>query len=68
MKVGSQRKRRERALAVGPILADLNAEVIALRWKYDAGKPIGPAVASVRSRLEDLEDAVEKNREAEAQE
>lgn len=59
-------KVRERALAIAPMITDLADEVLALRCKYQNGEPIDHAVGEVRNALENLEDAMEKNREAEA--
>ncbi len=56
----------ERALSIAPLITDLADEVLALRCKYQNGEQIDHAVGEVRNALENLEDAIDKNREAEA--
>lgn len=55
----------ERALAIAPMITELADEVLALRCKYQHGEQIDHAVGEVRNALENLEDAMDKNREAE---
>ena len=57
---------RERALSIAPMITDLADEVLALRCKYQNGDDIRHAVGEVRNALENLEDAMDKNREAQA--
>lgn len=56
----------ERALSIAPMITDLADEVLALRCKYQNGEQIDHAVGEVRNALENLEDALDKNREAQA--
>lgn len=55
---------RERAIAIAPMITELADEVLALRCKYGNGEQIDHVVGEVRNALENLEDAMEKNREA----
>ena len=55
---------QERALAIAPMISELADEVLALRCKYQNGEQIDHAVGEVRNALENLEDALEKNRDA----
>lgn len=54
---------RERAIAIAPMITALADEVLALRCKYQDGEQIDHAVGEVRNALENLEDAMDKNRE-----
>ena len=54
----------ERAIAIAPMITALADEVLALRCKYQNGEQIDHAVGEVRNALENLEDAMDKNREA----
>ena len=56
---------RERAISIAPLITALADEVLALRCKYQNGEQIDHAVGEVRNSLENLEDALDKNREAE---
>jgi len=56
--------RREVAIAIAPMITELTDEVLALRCKYQNGEQIDHAVGEVRNALENLEDAMDKNREA----
>lgn len=58
---------RERAIAIAPMITDLADEVLALRCKYQNGDYIDHAVGEVRNALDNLEDALEKNREAQVE-
>ena len=58
---------RERAIAIAPMISELADEVLVLRFKYQNGEQIDHAVGEVRNALENLEDALEKNREADAE-
>lgn len=55
---------RERAILIAPMISDLADEVLALRCKYQNGEQIDHAVGEVRNALDNLEDAMNKNREA----
>ena len=57
-------EQRERALSIAPMITELADEVMALRCKYQNGERIEHAVGEVRNALENLEDALDKNREA----
>lgn len=57
---------KERAIGLAPMITALADEVLALRCKYQNGDRIEHAVGEVRNALENLEDGLEKNREAEA--
>lgn len=54
---------QERAIAIAPMITELADEVLALRCKYQNGEQIDHAVGEVRNALENLEDAMDKNRE-----
>lgn len=54
----------ERAIAIAPLITELADEVLALRCKYQNGECIDHAVGEVRNALENLDDAIDKNREA----
>ncbi len=58
---------QERAIAIAPMITGLADEVLALRCKYQNGEQIDHAVGEVRNALENLEDAMDKNREAAAE-
>ena len=58
---------QERAIAIAPMITELADEVLALRCKYQNGEQIDHAVGEVRNALENLEDAMDKNREAVAE-
>jgi hypothetical protein len=49
------------------MITDLADEVLALRCKYQNGDQIDHAVGEVRNALDSLEDAMEKNREAQVE-
>lgn len=51
------------AISIAPMITDLADEVLALRCKYQNGEQIDHAVGEVRNALENLEDAMDKNRE-----
>lgn len=57
-------KHREPAIAIAPLITELADEVLALRCKYQNGEQIDHAVGEIRNALENLEDAMDKNREA----
>jgi hypothetical protein len=57
----------ERAIAIAPLITELADEVLALRCKYQNGEQIDHAVGEVRNALDNLEDAMDKNREASAE-
>lgn len=57
-------KARERALSIAPMITALADEVLALRCKYQNGEQIDHAIGEVRNALENLEDAMDKNRDA----
>ncbi len=59
------KRQTERALAIAPMLTELADEVLALRCKYQNGEQIDHAVGEVRNALENLEDAMDKNRQTE---
>lgn len=54
----------ERAISIAPMITDLADEVLVLRYKYQNGERIEHAIGEVRNALENLEDAMDKNREA----
>ena len=55
---------QERAIAIAPMITELADEVLALRCKYQNGEQIDHAVGEVRNALDNLEDAIDKNRDA----
>lgn len=55
---------RERAVSIAAMITDLADEVLALRCKYQNGELVDHAIGEVRNALENLEDAMDKNREA----
>lgn len=57
----------ERAIAIAPMITELADEVLVLRCKYQNGELIDHAVGEVRNALDNLEDAMDKNREAESE-
>lgn len=61
---GAEMTVRERALSIAPMITDLADEVLALRCKYQHGESIDHAVGEVRNALDNLEDAMEKSRDA----
>lgn len=58
---------RERAIAIAPMITELADEVLILRCKYQNGETIDHAMGEVRNALCNLEDAIDKNREAETE-
>jgi hypothetical protein len=52
------------AISIAPMIIALADEVLALRCKYQNGEQIDHAVGEVRNALENLEDAMKKNRES----
>lgn len=59
-------QRKERAISIAPMITALADELLALRCKYQNGDRIEHAVGEVRNALENLEDAMDKNAEAES--
>lgn len=58
---------RERALSIAPMITELADEVLALRCKYQNGEQIDHAVGEVQNALDNLVDAMDKNREAQVE-
>lgn len=63
-KADTNKRHREPAIAILPLLVELRDEVAIACTKYLKGDDITHAVGEVRNALENLEDALDKNREA----